>query len=338
MKILIIGSDYNWSIERVYRRELLKLGHEVIHVPVQNWFYDFYYKSTMHKALVRLGLTRLQTKIQKRLLAELNGQFFDIIWVFKGMELTPETLQSIKRQTTRLINFNPDNPFIFSGKGSGNNNITQSIHLYDEHFTYDYEVKSRIESEFGIKCTLVPFGFDNEVISTEELNEVEEIKAICFVGNPDGYRVGILQEILNNGLPLHVYGHDWSKHLKHPNLTIHGPVYGKEYYETLRKYRVQLNIMRVHNLGSHNMRSIEVPGCGGILLAPRTKDHEAFFEEDKEAFYYNNLKELAEKSDEILRLGFTEVAKIRIKASSRVENDFSYAKLTSTFIEKWPRN
>mgnify|MGYP000052690910 CR=1 FL=1 len=79
MKILIIGSDYNWSIERIYKRELLKLGHEVTHVPVQNWHYDFYYKSTMHKALVRLGLTRLQTNIQKRLLAKINDEYFDLI-------------------------------------------------------------------------------------------------------------------------------------------------------------------------------------------------------------------------------------------------------------------
>jgi len=176
MKVLIIGSDYNWSIERIYKRELNKLGHEVIHVPVQNWHYDFYYKSILHKVLFRLGISKLENRIQTRLIYEIEGQFFDLIWVFKGMELTPHTLQKLKNQTTRLINFNPDNPFFFSGKGSGNKNVTQSIHLYDEHFTYDHEVKSRIESEFGLKCTIVPFGFDNEVISTEELNEAEKLK------------------------------------------------------------------------------------------------------------------------------------------------------------------
>lgn len=332
MKILIIGSDYNWSIERIYKRELLKLGHEVTLVPVQNWYYDFYYKSIMHKMLVRVGISRLQTNIQKRLIAELSGQMFDLIWVFKGMELTSKTLQNLKKQTTRLINFNPDNPFIFSGKGSGNNNITQCIHLYDEHFTYDHEVKSRIESEFGMKCTLVPFGFDNEVITTEELNEVEEIKAVCFVGNPDAYRVEILQEILKNGLPLHVYGHNWQKHLKHRNLIVHGPVYGKEYYKTLRKYRVQLNIMRLHNIESHNMRSIEVPGCGGTMLAPRTKDHEAFFVEGKEAFYYDVVKDIYTQVAKIIELEDWIVDSIREHVREKVLNNFSYSNLVNIFI------
>ena len=250
------------------------------------------------------------------------------------MELTPQTIIKLKKQTARLINFNPDNPFIFSDIGSGNKNISQSIHLYDEHFTYNYEVKSRIESEFGLKCTFVPFGFDNEVISTEELNEVAEIKAVCFVGNPDTYRSRILQEILDHGLPLHVYGHDWQKHIKHPNLTIHGAVYEKDYYKTLRKYRVQLNIMRVHNLDSHNMRSIEVPGCGGIMLAPRTKDHEAFFEEGKEAFLYNDVMDLISQAKKILELSHMDAMLLRKKAYSRVENNYSYEKLTNAFLDQ----
>lgn len=338
MRILLIGSSYVWSIERIYERELIKLGHQVTYVHVQNWYYDFYYKNPINKVLVNLGLTRLETNIQKRLLAVLDGQFFDLIWIFKGMELKAETIAKIKKQTSRLINFNPDNPFIFSGKGSGNNNISQSIHLYNEHFTYDQDVKSRIESEFRIKCTLVPFGFDNEVILTEKLNEVEEIKAVCFVGNPDGYRIKILQEILDLGLPLHVYGNDWQNYLKYSNLTIHGAVYEKDYYKTLRKYRVQLNIMRVHNLKSHNMRSIEVPGCGGIMLAPRTKDHEAFFEEGKEAFFYNDIIDLLSQAKNILELSHMDAMLVRKKAYSKVENNYSYAKLTNIFLDQCQKN
>jgi spore maturation protein CgeB len=248
------------------------------------------------------------------------------------MELTPKTIKHLRKSTIRLINFNPDNPFIFSGKGSGNSNVTKSISLYSEHFTYDNRVKVKIESEFGMKCTIVPFGFDPEVITIEELNKVEEIKAVCFVGNPDTYRTQVLSEILDNGLQLHVYGHDWSKYLNHPNLTIHGPVYEKEYYRTLRKYRVQLNIMRVHNLESHNMRSIEVPGCGGIMLAPQTSDHDSFFIENHEVFFYSDIVQLIEKANKILVLDNTTSQMIRKNAINKVVSRFSYQELTKKFI------
>ena len=55
-------------------------------------------------------------------------------------------------------------------------------------------------------------------------------------------------------------------------------VESSDFWKVLRKYRVQLNLMRPHNLDSHNMRSIEVPAVGGIGLFPDTPDHERFFE------------------------------------------------------------
>jgi spore maturation protein CgeB len=332
MKVLIIGSDYNWSIENIYKRELIKLGHEVIHIPAQNWFYDYYYKNAINKVLTRLGLSSIQRKIQKRTLTYLGENQFDLIWVFKGMELTPKTILQLKKRTKRIINFNPDNPFIFSGRGSGNKNVTNSICLFDEHFTYDLDVKHRIEKEFGIKCTLTSFGFDQEAISDEELHTVQEIKAVCFVGNPDEYRTQILKEILLKGLPLHVYGHDWDKFLNHPNLRIHGAVYEKEYYQTLRKYRVQLNIMRVHNLNSHNMRSIEIPGCGGIMLAPRTRDHAAFFKEGKDAFFYEDINELIMKVNEILAFEDSQMQQIKTQVREKTMGTFNYSILTCNFI------
>jgi spore maturation protein CgeB len=210
--------------------------------------------------------------------------------------------------------------------------VTNSICLFDEHFTYDLDVKHRIEKEFGIKCTLTSFGFDQEAISDEELHTVQEIKAVCFVGNPDEYRTQILKEILLKGLPLHVYGHDWDKFLNHPNLRIHGAVYEKEYYQTLRKYRVQLNIMRVHNLNSHNMRSIEIPGCGGIMLAPRTRDHAAFFKEGKDAFFYEDINELIMKVNEILAFEDSQMQQIKTQVREKTMGTFNYSILTCNFI------
>jgi spore maturation protein CgeB len=334
MKILLLGSDYNWSIERIYKRELCNLGHEVVHLPIQNWFYDFYYKSSLNKILSRIGLSPIESKIQQRVLTEVKGLTFDLIWVFKGMEIQPKTLIELKRYTKRIINFNPDNPFIFSGKGSGNKNVTKGMYLYDEHFTYDHQVKEKIEKELGMKCTWIPFGFDQEAIINNDLHSFEDIKAVCFVGNPDSYRTEILKVILNNGLPLHVYGNGWDKFLEHPNLSIHGPAYKNEYYLTLRKYRVQLNIMRIHNLDSHNMRSIEIPGCGGLMLAPSTRDHRAFFEEGKEAFFYDNSDQLITQVKNMFELEDEKVQIIRKNAREKVLKNFSYSNLTKEFIKE----
>ena len=331
MKVLILGSDYNWSIERIYKRELLEIGHDVLHLPVQNWYYDYYYKSIYHKLFCRIGLSNIHKTIQERLLAYVNGTKFDLIWVFKGMEIKPNTLIELKRLTNRLINFNPDNPFVFSGKGSGNRNIIKSLSLYDEHFSYNQSVCKKIELEYGLKCTWIQFGFDSSVFVKD--NDQEEIKALCFIGNPDSNRIKILQEVVKKGIPIHVYGHGWDRYLVHDNLSVHDPVYEDEYYKTLFKYRVQLNIMRPHNLDSHNMRTMEIGGCGGIMLLPETKDHVIFFEQGKEAFFYSNISDLISTAENILNLPYSEVQKIRIAARKKVLSNFTYSKLVLRFIQ-----
>ena len=324
MKILIIGSEYSWSIERIYKKELEALGHKVELIAVQNMFYDFYYKSVLHKLIYRVGLSTILTKINRILLNKVNNESYDLIWVFKGMEIFPETLKKLKKKTIRLMNYNPDNPFILSGRGSGNKNVTNSISLFDLHLTYDAWVKDKIEKEFKIRTEMLTFGFDDATFQNIDLSSEEEVLAVCFLGNPDAYRAAIILSLLANGIEVHLYGNDWSKFVNHELAVIHNPVYGLEFYKTLRKYRVQLNIMRVHNLNSHNMRSMEVPGVGGVMLAPQTVDHSVFFNVDEEIFVYRNEQSLAQEAIRILTSDKRVIDKLREKARRKVLEQFTY--------------
>ncbi len=332
MNILLIGSDYNWSIERIYQCELEALGHKVELVAVQNMFYDNYYKSILHKLLYRVGLSKILTKINKTLLNKVNNEYYDLIWVFKGMEIFPETLKELKKTTNNLINYNPDNPFVFSGKGSGNHNVTNSISLYDLHLTYDAWVKEKIENEFKIRTEMLNFGFDHTAVQNLDLYSEEEVSAVCFLGNPDAYRAAIIHSLLVKGIEVHLYGNDWSKFVKHELAVIHNPVYGHEFYKTLIKYRVQLNIMRVHNLNSHNMRSMEIPGVGGVMLAPQTADHSVFFNVDQEIFLYRDESSLALEAKRILTMDKMVIDKLREEARRKVLDNFTYKILTKRIL------
>ena len=96
-------------------------------------------------------------------------------------------------------------------------------------------------------------------------------------------------------------------------------------WDTLRKYRIQLNIMRPHNLDSHNMRTFEVPGIGGIQLAPDTKEHRLFFEADKEIFLYNTVEECVNKINYLLSLTTEQANQYRTYAREAcVKNKYSY--------------
>jgi len=325
LKVLIVGGNGFSAIENYYSRYLQQFGVNVSRFLAPNLFYEYYSKNFLNKIIFRLGLSSVYKLInaQFRKLVELENP--DVIWIFKGLEIFPESLQWVKSKKIKLVNYNPDNPFIFSGRGSGNANITNSIFLYDLHFTYNLQVKNRLEKEFKLKTFFLPFGFDSSDELIRACEAQKEIVKVCFLGNPDKERAAFIKALGNAGIEIDVYGYYWNNYIKHSNVSIHPPVYGDELWKTLRKYRIQLNLMRAHNLDSHNMRTFEAPGVGGIMVAPKTNEHQLFFVDKKEAFFFDSVDDCVELIRYLLSLSTIEASEIRIAARKRtLDAGYSY--------------
>ncbi|MGI8582084.1 MAG: glycosyltransferase family protein [Chitinophagaceae bacterium] len=250
------------------------------------------------------------------------------------MEIFPQSLKWAKNKNIKLINYNPDNPFVFSGKGSGNSNVKVSMPLYDLHLTYNTDVKKAMESIYKIPTEILPFGFDISDALFNKCSMQQELNKVCFLGNPDIYRGKFLQKLAEEGIELDVYGNHWQKFVNHRNIKIFAPVYGDYFWLTLRKYRIQLNLMRPHNLNTHNMRSFEVPGVGGIQLAPDTPDHHTYFEPCKEIFLYTDIKNCVIQIKNILSLRIIDADKIREQARLRsLRSGYTYKNRASQALK-----
>lgn len=314
----MVGANSEYAIERFYLKYFNEEPGVVSELfEAQNIFLTFYKKNFFNKIIFRIGYKRIYKKINDLFKIKVINFKPDIIFVFKGMELMPKTIMWAKAMKIKVVNYNPDNPFIFSGRGSGNANVTNSISLYDVHLTYNHEILELIESKYQIPTYLLPFGYDISVPSFTGICLTTEVIKVCFVGSPDKLRVDFLLKLANKGVSIDVYGSNWDKLIKHKNIDIHKPVYGDVMWDTLRKYRVQLNPLRIHNLNSHAMRSFEVPGIGGIMLAPRTAEHLKYFSEGEEAFYYDDIEEASSKLKFILSLVQKDANKIREAARKR---------------------
>jgi hypothetical protein len=317
MKILIVGQFKNWALEHHYVRYLSQLA-EVVTYPAEDVFDDYYWASVFNKITFKLGLSSIQQKIARELVKKTETEKPDVVWVFKGMRILPAALKKLREKGFALANYNADDPFFFFRPGSGNRNVANSIGLYDLHFSYHQGIRQRIEKEFGIPTAYLPFAFELPSEVFDQVKNEPEILRACFIGNPDNIRTNYLKALLKSGVEVDVYGHAWERFLSPvSNLKIHDACYGIDFWQKVRSYRLQVNIFRPHNEGSHNMRTFEVPAAGGIMLAPDSPEHQAFFTPGEEFFTYHSVEELVEAAKNILRMPLAQANNVRENARRR---------------------
>lgn len=324
MRLLLVGSQMHWAIEHHYL-VVLRQEVEALEVFPGPDFFAQYYQGWPRKIAFRLGLAPIYRQINRDLLARIAAFKPDVIWIWKGMEIFPQTLQTLRQQGIKLVNYNPDHPFILSGRGSGNRNVRTSVPHYDLHFCYHQPLARQLK-QMGLRTAPLPFGYSYTPEDLAAAEAASEILRIAFIGNPDALRVQMINALLQVGLPVDVYGNHWERHLSATaGLQILGPIYGQDFWVAMRRYRVQLNIFRPHNLGSHNMRSFEIPGIGGIMLAPDSAEHRAYFEAEQEVLLYHTTAEAVEKAQMLLALSEKDARQIRHAAFQRsVKSGYTY--------------
>jgi spore maturation protein CgeB len=336
MKILIVGGDYTWSIERFYLKHLNSIKEVKAYLfPAQNHLYAYLDAHIVHKIQHRLGLSGIYKSINRELFQKLEEHKPDILWVFKGMEVLPETLSYAKGKGIRIANYNPDNPFIFTGRGSGNTNVSRTIRLYDLHFSYSQEIMAQLNAfSSSYQVHFLPFGYELPEDLQLDPQPKNEIISTCFIGNPDKERAAFLKQLLDLGIEVDLYGNGWNRYLKHANAKAFAPVYHHDLYKYLQLYRVQLNMLRKHNVASHNMRTFEIPAVGGIQLAPYTKEHVKFFRNGEEIFLYHDAKGAASLTQQLLLKDKEEVVLLRSRARERCERDAYSYRDRSRYVHK----
>lgn len=304
--ILILGSFGKGSIENYYKRGFEKAGMSVDTYGSSEEFYKALGANTFNKVLNKISPKFIYNGINKRLLSFINGKKYNVILVFKGMELYEETVLQLKQHADLLTNYNCDHPFVFYSPGSGNSNVKNSIKVYDIHFSYSRNIVRQLQQQFNKEAYFIPFGYDNEmqVFSASYNNPYKN--RFLFIGAYDKYRGDWLADL---ALPdLDIYGDTkWrTRNLSRPFLLQayrQKALYDNDYIEAVNNSSGVINLLRDQNVQeqSHNMRTFEVPGYGGVLISQRTSEQMEFFDDNKEAIFFDSKDELLDKIDFLRR-------------------------------------
>jgi spore maturation protein CgeB len=300
MKILILGAFNKGALENYYISGLRSAGAECSFFDIAETYYQSIRDSTVNKIINKIFPDFFFDKINKALFHFISNQQFDVILVFKGLTLYESSIEKLKQHAKILCCYNPDHPFRFYSPGSGNRHIINSIKHYDIYFTYSENICRQLKQEWKSDSYVIPFGFDGSNAPGKDLDNSTYINKWLFIGTWDKYRMNWLSNLSINSL--NIYGDaKWAGSNGKNNITANAyqgkPLYDGEYKVAIKNASGIINLLRRQNIEeqSHNMRTFEVPGYGGLMIANRTDEQQSFFEEDKEAVYFDSAEELSDK-------------------------------------------
>ena len=323
MKVLLAGHEAGWSIEQYYVKYLRSSGCDVSFFPM-----NAHYNLNLHrnKILNRLGIHTFYRKTNTALIEQCQQEKPDVVWIFKGVELFPETLKKIRNLGIRLVNYNPDHPLIRTSISHGGDQMEKCIPLYNAHFCYSRVLVKHIQDQWRVQSFYLPFAYEPSEVHRLDTTQSADIPKVCMVGNGDLIRANHVRKLLQNKIQVALYGHYWKRFLKpSAECEIFPAVYGEKFWQTLFDYRVQLNVFRLHNVGSHNMRTFEIPSIGSLQLAPFSPEHVDFFHEGEEIWMYRDMNEMVQKAHMLLQLSRAEADRLRCKSKVRCEaEEYTY--------------
>jgi len=264
-----------------------------------------------HKCKVPLDLNNLN----RDLLEEVKKYDPEIIFIVKGINVYPGTLKKIKmhNKDSILISWSLDDMYARHNRSFY---YTQGLKYYDHVFTTKSYNVAELKSLGARKVSFLYQAYSRYKHLNENIDVTEPPKRdVSFVGYADEIRFRTILFLADNGIKVEVAGGTWEKVKSHghENVSIHArDLLGEEYSDFIRSSKINLGFLRKINRDLHTSRSLEIPACGGFLLAERTSEHEVLFRDKQEAVFFDNDQDLLElikfyladdKQRDLIRIG-----------------------------------
>lgn len=235
-----------------------------------------------------------------KIIRQIRKTHYDVIWVDKGVTIYPSTLKYIKTSSpkTIIIHYSPDNMA---------KRHNQSYQYLKSMPCYDYEITTKsyiIDDLLKLGSRSVKFIHQSyeDTFHYPRMIGDDDLKRIgCdvgFVGAWEEERCESILYLANHGVHVKVYGNGrWLEYKdKYECLDIHGHgLFNEDYAKSFQTFKICLCFLRKMNEDQQTSRTMEIPACGGFMMAERTEEHCQLFKENKEAVFFSNNAELLEK-------------------------------------------
>jgi spore maturation protein CgeB len=294
-KILLIGyfpknlDQYSYS--QSFYNKFLKLGYKVEKF---NYRKKNFFISKLNSLFINFLLLK-------------KVKFFkpDLIFFIKAENIYSKTIKLLKTENITLVNFYPDNPFVF-WNGNSNKDVLNSLPFYDCFLSWSKQLMPILKQAGAKDVYYFPFAFDEDIYNSNLVLNEEDFKKykcdVCFAGTWDKEREYWLTELIKKmpNLNLAIWGNLWKEKLSKDSVLINclkgSAIYKNDIIKLFKTSKIVLNFIRKQNETSHNMRTLEVPATKSFLLTQRTVEQaKELFKEGQSIECFNSIEELIKK-------------------------------------------
>lgn len=303
MRILSIGqfSAYDISNTCLHRNWALKTIGDVTEI-------DSTYKGNLF--LYRLiNYLFVKTKIHislpffmlnKTIRNQIAENRYDCVWIDKGIFISKYTLKYIKQiqPNCKLIGYSPDNMVERHNQSAF---FLDSLPYYDYYITTKSYIVDKLSSLGAKKVIFVNNAYESSFHRPAQISEQDKIKyggKVGFIGMWEKDRCESILYLAEHGVTVRVWGGGkWLDYKnKVANLVIEETgLFTEDYIKALSAFDISLCFLRKMNNDQQTTRTMEIPACKSLLMAERTKEHEALFIDNKEAAFFSSNEELLSK-------------------------------------------
>ena len=317
MKVLFLGEIGRGQTSLMRMRAFERLGHAVQGVDtIEPWTHVPWHTRHLQRLMQRGSVV---DEINHLVLDAAREFRPDMVWAEKQEFLRVETIEKLHKLGTRTVHFTPDPYFSVDWKRTGL--MDEAIPAFDVLvFCKSYE-REQYEA-LGTSVVYMPLGFCDEVHRPLPSPDARWSCGVGFLGGWDPRRERFLHTVAAANVDLKIWGGYWEflrdgkwtprRHIILRQLAGRDPfhfhrdellsrahqggeVYADDYARALTGSRIGIGFLRKAWPDQHTTRTFEIPACGSLLLADRTVEHQGFFEEGKEAEFFDSCEELLDK-------------------------------------------
>jgi len=310
-KVLVIGPLDEGALAQSYARAFERLGMEVIRFDSERALRGAS-RLTGNRILRRAMRSRLWNAVNREALHVARDAQPALTFAVKCSFFHPETVREIRRVTgAPFVNHYPDNPYIGitwdpREASALRRDLIEVFRQYSIVFMWEHSLLERLQRD-GVEARYLTFAVDPELFQPQDLPEglhCERCRAthdVAFVATYSRARCAEVAQIRRHAVG--IWGNNWPRpwrtlagqHRAHP------PVWGSAVSGIYARAAVSINVLNAENLGGPNMRTFEIPGSGGLMLARYSPAQNDFFPDGEAAAYYRSPEEIDDKLDELLR-------------------------------------